>query len=204
MKHLYLLLLTAALALAGCNETAPATTSTPTAPAAIIPADTARSDSAVAAAIAPPADGVVVAAASATPALKPAKTLKVSFAFQPVPNPDDPSHPKTSAHLVLQGAKTLDIDLGKFAGQPDVVDAAKAKLAGFPSGMLLGFRSYHAASGTSADLAVLNVGGRRLRIVQRRVEETASAPGAFETAREIPLPANSAVVVVPTARVAKK
>ena len=204
MKHLYLLLLTAALALAGCNETAPATTSTPTAPAAIIPADTARSDSAVAAAIAPPPDGVVVAAASSTPALQPAKTLKVSFAFQPVPNPDDPSHPKTSAHLVLQGAKTLDIDLGKFAGQPDVVDAAKAKLAGFPSGMLLGFRSYHAASGTSADLAVLNVGGRRLRIMQRRVEETASAPGAFETAREIPLPANSAVVVVPTARAAKK
>lgn len=203
MKHLYLPLLTAALALAGCNETAPAT-STPTAPAAVTPADTARPDSAVAAAIAPPADGVVVAAASATPALKPAKTLKVSFAFQPVPNPDDPSHPKTSAHLVLQGAKTLDIDLGKFAGQPDVVDAAKAKLAGFPSGMLLGFRSYHAASGTSADLAVLNVGGRRLRIVQRRVEETASEPGAFETAREIPLPANSAVVVVPTARVAKK
>jgi hypothetical protein len=95
---------------------------------------------------------------------------------------------------VLQGAKPIDIDLGKFAGRPDVVDAEKAKQAGFPKGMLMGFRSYHAASGTSSDLAVLSVDARRLRIVQRRVEETASEPGTFETSREVPLPANTEVV----------
>jgi hypothetical protein len=33
--------------------------------------------------------------------------------------------------------------------------------------------------------------------VQRKVEETATEPGAFETAREIPLPANTMVVVAP-------
>ncbi|GAC1371743.1 MAG: hypothetical protein NVSMB30_11730 [Hymenobacter sp.] len=124
----------------------------------------------------------------------------MAFAFKPMPNPDDPAHPRTSAHLLLQGAKPQDIDLGKFAGKPDVVDAAKARLANFPAGMLLGFRSYEASSGTSTDLAVLSVDGHRLRIVQRRVEETAPEGGHFETAREIPLPANTMVVAAPPAR----
>ncbi|GAB3300564.1 hypothetical protein GCM10027511_15780 [Hymenobacter humi] len=206
MKHLYLPLLAAALVLAGCNQTAPVT-STPTAeaPATVTPADTARPDSAMAATLAPPADNAAAPAETpaAAPALKPAETLKMSFAFKPAPNPDDPAHPKTSAYLLLQGAKPMEIDLGKFAARPDVVDATKAKLAGFPKDMLLGFRSYHASSGTSSDLAVLHVDGRRLRIVQRRVEETASEPGAFETSREIPLPANTVVVVAPQPKVVK-
>ena len=87
----------------------------------------------------------------------------------------------------------MTIDLGTFAGRPDVVDAAKARAASFPSGMLMGFRSYSAATGTSQDVAVLTVGGNRLRIVQRQVAESAE-PGKFETAREIPLPANTIAV----------
>jgi hypothetical protein len=208
MKQLYLPLC-AALLLAGCNQTAPVTSApavaAPTAQApAITPAETARPDSAIAADTAPPADGVVAAPATATPVLRETETLKMTFKFKPAPNPDDPSHPKTSAHLVLQGAKPIDVDLGKFAALPDVVDATKAKLAGFPSGMLMGFRSYHASSGTSSDLAVLSVDGHRLRVVQRRVEETATEPGQFETSREIPLPANTVVVAAPLAPTAKK
>ncbi|OGX85728.1 hypothetical protein BEN47_14685 [Hymenobacter lapidarius] len=199
MKLLCLLLFAAVLVLAGCNQTAPVTSApTAAAPDAVVPADTARLDSAMAAATAPPADNA--AAPAAIPSPKELGILRLSFSFKPDPNPDDPAHPKTSAHLLLQGAKAMDIDLGKFAGQPDVVDAAKAKLAGFPRGMLLGFRSYHAASGTSSDLAVLNVDGNRLRVVQRRVEETATEPGAFETSREIPLPANTQVVAAPPAK----
>lgn len=125
--------------------------------------------------------------------------MRLSFRFQPAPDTDDPAHPRTSVHLLLQGRQPLDIDLGKFGGKPDVVDAAKATVANFPAGMLLGFRSYSAATGTSQDLAVLSVDGHRLRIVQRRVEETAPEAGTFETAREIPLPANTRVVVAPAA-----
>ena len=126
--------------------------------------------------------------------------MQVSFSFKPVPDPDDPKHPRTSAHLLLQGSKPQDIELGKFVGKPDVVDAAKAKAANFPAGMLMGFRSYSPATGTSSDLAVLSVDGNRLRIVQRRVEETAPEAGKFETAREIPLPANARVVAAPAAK----
>jgi hypothetical protein len=143
-----------------------------------------------------PAAGTAATPAAA-PALAEAETLKMSFSFKPAPNPEDPGHPRTSAHLLLQGRKPLDIDLGKFGGKPDVVDAAKAKAANFPSGMLLGFRSYAAATGISQDLAVLSVDGHRLRIVQRRVEETAPEAGTFETAREVPLPASTQVVVAP-------
>ena len=131
------------------------------------------------------------------------ETLKLSFSFKPAPNADDPAHPRTSAHLLLQGAKPMNIDLGKFAAKPDQVDAAKAKLAGFPSGMLLGFRSYDPSSGTSQDLAVLNVDARHLRVVQRRVEETATEPGKFETSREVPIPANTVVTVAPMPAAAK-
>jgi hypothetical protein len=188
-----ILLLGAVLVMAGCNQTAPVTST----PAAAIdaPAAPAQADSAAATATAPPADAAATTAAA--PQLKEAETLQLAFAFKPAPNPDDPAHPRTSAHLLLQGNKPQDIDLGKFAGKPDVVDAAKAKAANFPAGMLLGFRSYQAATGTSQDLAVLNEDGRHLRIVQRRVEETAPEAGTFETAREIPLPANTVVVAAP-------
>ncbi|MBF9236923.1 hypothetical protein I2I05_05900 [Hymenobacter sp. BT683] len=196
MKPSYLLLGGAALLLAACNQTAPVAEQPTTAPASTtttnVPAPPPNLDSAAA-----PADKVATAPAPVAPALREAETLKATFRFKPAPNADDPSHPKTNARLLLQGAKPLEIDLGNFAGKPDVVDANKAKQAGFPSGMLMGFRSYHAASGTSSDLAVLNVDGRRLRIVQRRVEETAAEPGTFETSREIPLPANTAVVAAP-------
>ncbi|SFQ59406.1 hypothetical protein [Hymenobacter arizonensis] len=197
MKPFYLVFGGAALLLAACNQTAPATEQ----PAAA-PATTATTESAVPPLVnvdsaAAPADKVATAPAPVAPTLAQPEALKASFSFKPAPDPDDPSHPKTSVHLVLQGTKPMDIDLGKFAGRPDVVDAAKARQAGFPKDMLMGFRSYHAASGTSSDLAVLNVSGRRLRVVQRRVEETASEPGTFETSREIPLPAKTAVVASP-------
>ncbi|HEX8330258.1 MAG TPA: hypothetical protein VF629_22195 [Hymenobacter sp.] len=192
MKNITLALCGVALLLGSCNQTAPvestptaAAPSAPAAPAAVPPATLST----------PPVNDTATAPAPAVAPskLKEAETLKLSFAFKPAPNPDDPEHPKTSAFLKVQGSQPQEIDLGKFASKPDIVDADKAKLAGFPSGMLLGFRSYQASSGTSSDLAVLNVGGRRLRIVQRRVEETASEPGVFETSREIPLPPNTIV-----------
>ena len=185
--------------LAACNQTAPETSTstaaapeTTAAPATAVPVDTV---------VAAPAAKVEAAAPAATaPVLKEAETMQVSFSFKSVPDPDDPKHLRTSAHLLLQGSKPQDIDLGKFVGKPDVVDAAKAKAANFPVGMLMGFRSYAPATGTSSDLAVLSVGGNRLRIVQRRVEETAPEAGKFETAREIPLPANTIVAAAPMAR----
>ena len=198
MKPLYIAL-SGALLLAACNQTAPET-STPTAAApetTAAPVAVAPTDSVVAA---PAAEVAPAVPAAATPALKEPETLKVSFSFKPAPDPDDPKHPRTSAHLLLQGSKPQDIDLGKFVGKPDVVDAVKAKAANFPAGMLMGFRSYSPATGTSSDLAVLSVDGNRLRIVQRRVEETAPEAGKFETAREIPLPANTMVVAAPMAK----
>ena len=54
----------------------------------------------------------------------------------------------------------MEVDLGRFAALSDVVDATKAKLAGFPGSMHRGFRSYHASSGTSSDLAALGGGNR--------------------------------------------
>ena len=196
MKSL-LLALSAAVLLAGCNQTAPVS-SAPTAAApetAAPPAAAVRPDSATAA----PAPTVATPQPAASAPAE-AETLQVSFAFKPVPDPDDPAHPRTSARLVVQGRKPMDIDLGKFTGKPDVVDAAKARAANFPVGMLIGFRSYSAATGTSQDLAVLSVDGHRLRVVQRRVEETAPEAGKFETAREIPLAANTRVVAAPPAK----
>ena len=199
MKPLYLALGGAALLLAACNQTPPATeqaTAPATAPA------TVEAPAATPAAAQP--DSAVAAPNAAAPALSEAATLKLVFDFKPAPNLDDPAHPRTSAHLLLQGSKPQDIDLGKFTGKPDVVDAAKAKAANFPVGMLMGFRSYSAATGTSSDLAVLNEDARHLRIVQRRVEETAPEGGKFETAREIVLPANTKIVVAPMPKSAKK
>ena len=106
------------------------------------------------------------------------------------------------ARLLVQGSQPLDIDLGKFPNQPDMVTGDKAKAANFPAGMLMGFRSYDAASGISQDLAVLHPDARHLRVVQRRVDETNPEAAKFETSREVPLPANTVVVAapVPTAK----
>ncbi|TGE23905.1 hypothetical protein E5K00_01430 [Hymenobacter aquaticus] len=181
-----------ALLLASCNQTPPAAEQTsPDATTATAPAaDTAA---------APAAAAADTATAAATPAAAPAasttENLKISFSFKPGPSSEER---KTSAHLLLKGSKDQDIDLGQFSGKPDVVDKAKAKLAGFPGDMLMGFRSYDPGSGTSYDLAVMNVGGRTLRIVQRKVEETADKAPEFQTSREIPLPANAVVAVAPS------
>ena len=187
------LAVTAAVLLVGCNQSAP-DTSTPAATAPVANAPEAPAPAPDTAAVAAPAATGAAAPAATIPANA---TLKLVFDFKPAPNADDPAHPRTSAHLLLQGAKPIDIDLGKFATKPDQVDAAKAKLAGFPSGMLMGFRSYDPATGTSHDLAVLNVDSRHLRVVQRRVEESATEPGKFETSREIPIPASTTVTVAP-------
>ena len=191
-----ILTLSAALLLAGCNQAAPVAS----APTATLPEAAALPPAAAQAAAATSAPAAAATTPAAQSALKEAETLKVSFRFKPAPDADDPAHPRTSAHLVVQGRQPLDIDLGNFAGNPDVVDVAKAKAANFPTGMLMGFRSYLAATGTSFDLAVLLVEGRRLRVVQRRVEETAPEGGKFETSREVPLPANTIVVAAPVAK----
>lgn len=206
MKPLYLALGGAALLLAACNQTPPATEQ------ATAPATTpvvAEAPAAVPAAARPDSTAASLRTVTAAPApaaavLSEATTLKLAFVFKPAPNPDDAAHPRISAHLLLQGTKPQDIDLGKFAGKPDVVNAAKAKAANFPVGMLMGFRSYSAATGTSSDLAVLNEDARHLRIVQRRVEETAPEGGKFETAREIVLSANTKIEVVPMPKSARK
>ena len=203
MKPVFLALGGAALLLAACNQTPPAT-SAPTAAASTttaVPATAAAAPVSAAAPATPPAEAAPKAAA---PTLKEAAIMNVSFRFRPAPDADDPAHPRTSVHLLLQGDQPQDIDLGKFAGKPDVVNAAKAKAANFPAGMLLGFRSYSAATGTSADLAVLNEDGRHLRIVQRRVEETAPEAGKFETAREILLPADTKIRAAAPATTASK
>jgi len=202
MKSIFLALSAAALLLTACNQTPPAT-SAPTATAPTTTAPTAAT--APASATAPTAPSAEAAPKAAAPTPKEVATINVSFSFKPAPDADDPAHPRTSAHLLLlQGDQPQDIDLGKFAGKPDVVDAAKAKAANFPAGMLLGFRSYSAATGTSTDLAVLNEDGRHLRIVQRRVEETAPEAGKFETSREILLPADTKIRVAAPTKKARK
>ena len=200
MKPFYLALGGAALLLAACNQTPPATekaiVTAPVEPPAAAPALAAAARPDTAAAPAP--------AAAPAGALHDAAPVRLAFAFKPAPDPDNPAQTRTSVHLLLTGSKPQDINLGKFAGKPDVVDAAKAKAANFPAGMLMGFRSYSAATGTSSDLAVLNEDGRHLRIVQRRVEETAPEAGIFETAREVVLPANTKIIVAPMIKSAKK
>lgn len=195
--------LCAAVLLVGCNQSAPVTSApTVTPPAAAPAADTATGavSSSTAATVAQPNDKKAAPSAAPAPTLPTDEVLKASFSFKPVPNPSDPTHPKTNAHLLIQGSKPMDIDLGNFASPPDVVNEAKAKLASFPNGMIMGFRSYQPSSGISSDLAVLHVNGRHLRIVQRRVDETAAEPGRFETAREVPMPINTKVVAASPAK----
>lgn len=190
MKHAYLSLLAAALFLSSCGQN----TATEQPAAAITPAPAAAEQPAA------PADSAAAPAdATATEpkleAAAPTQTITAAFAFKPIKDADNPSAKRSNAHLLLSGKKPQDIDLGRFNGNPDVVNAEKAKLANFPADMLMGFRAYDANSGVSSDLAVLNVGSHHLRIVQRRVNEEAAAPGQFETAREIPIPAGTAVTV---------
>lgn len=191
--------LSVAVLLAGCNQTPPAT-STPaaTAPApGAAPAAPAAADPA-AGATAPNPDAVATIPAPAAAAVpKDAETMKVAFRFKPTDNPDNPKHPRVMAHLLVQGSQPLDIELGKFPNQPDLVTGDKATAANFPAGMLMGFRSYDAASGISQDLAVLHPDARHLRVVQRRVDETNPEAARFETSREVPLPANTVVVAAP-------
>ncbi len=200
MKSLYLAL-SAAVLLAGCGQNPPAT-STPTAPADTAPATPIAVDSAAAATTATTATATApgaaaTAQAAAAPVLKEAETMQVAFRFKPTANPDNPKHPRVLVHLLVQGSQPLDVDLGKFPNQPDMVTGDKAKAANFPAGMLMGFRSYDAASGVSQDLAVLHPDARHLRVVQRRVDETNPEAAKFETSREIPLPANTVVVAAP-------
>jgi hypothetical protein len=194
MKSLYLAL-SAAVLLAGCGQNPPAT-SAPTATAPTAPVTPIAVDSAAAATATAP-DAAATAPAAAAPVLKEAETMKVAFSFKPTDNPDNPKHPRVLAHLIVQGSQPLDIDLGKFPNQPDMVTGEKAKAANFPAGMLMGFRSYDAASGVSQDLAVLHPDARHLRVVQRRVDETNPEAAKFETSREVPLPANTVVVAAP-------
>ena len=194
MKLAYFALSAAAL-LAGCNQAPPAT-STPEAAAPVAAATPAAADSAAATTIMAP-DAAAAPVPAAAPVLKDAETMKVSFRFRPTDNPDNPKHPRTVAHLLVQGSQPLDIDLGKFPNQPDMVTGDKAKAANFPEGMMMGFRSYDPASGISQDLAVLHPDARHLRVVQRRVDETNPEAAKFETSREVPLPANTLVVAAP-------
>ncbi|MBH8557442.1 hypothetical protein [Hymenobacter negativus] len=187
------------LLLAGCNQTPPAT-STPTTTADTAPVTPVAVDSANAATTTAPDAAATASTPAAAPVLKDAETMKVSFSFKPTDNPDNPKHPRILAHLLVQGSQPLDIDLGKFPNQPDMVTGDKAKTANFPDGMLMGFRSYDAASGISQDLAVLHPDARHLRVVQRRVDETNPEAAKFETSREVPLPANTLVVAAPAAK----
>lgn len=121
-------------------------------------------------------------AAPATPAVE---DVQVSLRFKPVA---DAQPKRTQAFLTLKGKETKEVDLGSFPGKPDMVDAAKAKLAGYPEGWVLGFRSYDNATGTGADVAVLP--GRdasHLRIMQRKIDEAATEPFTFQIARELSL-----------------
>ena len=193
--------LSAAVLLAGCNQTPPATSTPAAADAPAAPATPAAPDSAATAATAPAPDATAAALpAAAAPVLKEAETMKVAFRFKPTDNPDNPKHPRVLARLLVQGSQPLDIDLGKFPNQPDMVTGDKAKAANFPAGMMMGFRSYDAATGISQDLAVLHLDARHLRVVQRRVDETNPEAAKFETSREIPLPANTIVVAAPMAK----
>ena len=193
MKPAYFAL-SAAVLLAGCNQTPPATsTSKAEVPVATTTTPAAADSAAAAITMAPDA----APAPAAAPVLKSAETMKVSFRFKPTDNPDDPKHPRTVAHLLVQGSQPLDIDLGKFPNQPDMVTGDKAKAANFPEGMMMGFRSYDPASGISQDLAVLHPDARHLRVVQRRVDETNPEAAKFETSREVLLPANTVVVAAP-------
>ncbi|OON67714.1 hypothetical protein [Hymenobacter sp. CRA2] len=191
MKRYALPVFAAALLLAGCNQNS-SSTAEQSAPAGEVKAPAAGAADASEAA--PGVSGSTNDEAPVT-AAAPAKPVELSFRFKPVK--DSESGPRSTAYLVMSGGETREIDLGPFAGKPDVVDATEAKRANFPGSMLLGFRSYDPNSGTSNDLAVMQSEGSRLRIVQRRLEEGVDKAPEFQTAREIPLPAGAEVRAAP-------
>ncbi|GAB2963890.1 hypothetical protein GCM10027048_36370 [Hymenobacter coalescens] len=185
MKRYALPLFAAALLLAGCNQNSPsaAEQSAPAGAAKAPEAGTADASEA-----APGESGSTDATPEATAAA--VKPVELAFRFQPVKDTEG-GPARNTAYLVMSGGESREVDLGPFAGKPDVVDAAEAKRANFPSSMLLGFRSYDPNSGTSNDLAVLQSTGNRLRIVQRRLEEGSDKQPEFQTSREIPMPAGA-------------
>ena len=195
MKSLYLAL-SATVLLASCGQNPPAT-SEPTTTAATAPVTPVAVDSANAATSTAPDAAATATAPATAPVLKDAETVKAAFDQQPGMTGIDPKHPRIVAHLLVNGSQPLDIDLGKFPNQPDMVTGDKAKAANFPADMLMGFRSYDAMTGISQDLAVLHPDARHLRVVQRRVDETNPEAAKFETSREVPLPANTIVVAAP-------
>ncbi|MBG8555209.1 hypothetical protein [Hymenobacter guriensis] len=174
MKRLFLPVL-AAIVLAGCNQT-----SQPAEQPAATTTDQTALDTAA-------ADGTATApAAKEAPQLKTApgpEAVTASLRFKPVAGAL-----RTEAFLKLAGKETKEINLGTFPGKPDVVDAAKAERAGYPQGWIVGFRSYEPGSGTGADVAVLPGDDlSHLRIMQRRIDESASEPFTFQIARELSL-----------------
>ncbi|TYZ12596.1 hypothetical protein FY528_04675 [Hymenobacter lutimineralis] len=178
MKRLFLPVLAAAL-LAGCNQTPPASEQATTTAPELTAQDTATA-------------GTAAPAADEAPQLKTApgpEPITLSLRFKPVAG----AQPlRTEAFLKIAGKESKEINLGSFAGKPDVVDAAKAERAGYPKGWIVGFRSYEPGSGTGADVAVLPGDDlSHLRIMQRRIDESATEPFTFQIARELSLPGPS-------------
>ncbi|KUG08569.1 hypothetical protein [Solirubrum puertoriconensis] len=188
MKSYYLGMVAAALLVAGCNQSAPSTEQANAAAGTTEQAAAADSTNPAAA-----TEGSKPAAAPTAPA---PVAAQLSFRFEPVKDADS-GPKKTTAYLVIKGSETKEIDLGRFAGKPDVIDEAKAKRAEYPSNTLVGFRSYDPNTGTGEDVSVTPGDGARLRIQQRRIDEQADKPFTFQIAREIPLPDNTVVQVAP-------
>lgn len=187
MLKLYALpLLATALLVASCNQNPPSSAEQ-SGPAGEVKAPEAGTADASEAA--PGESGTPTATTPPAPAAA-AQPVELAFRFEPVKNTEG-GPGRTAAFLVLSGGESREIDLGPFAGKPDVVDGAEAKRANFPGSMVLGFRSYDPNSGTSNDLAVLPGAGNRLRIVQRRLEEGADKQPEFQTSREISVPAGA-------------
>lgn len=182
MKRYALPLFAAALLLGSCNQNPPATEQS--GPDAAVKAPEAGAADASEAA--PGVSGSTNEEAPASMVAAAAKPVDMTFRFEPMKVEGGPA--RTMAYLVLSGGESREVDLGPFAGKPDQVDAAEAKRANFPGGMIVGFRSYDPNSGTSNDLAVLPGTGGHVRIVQRRLEEGADKQPEFQTSREISVP----------------
>lgn len=180
MKRFILPLLSVAL-LAACNPTTqPAEQPTTATPAQTADADTMAADATGTA----PASQTPPAAATA-PTAPAVEDVRLSLRFKPVAGAQPA---RTQALLKLQGKETKEVDLGSFPGKPDVIDAAKAKRAGYPEGWITGFRTYDGASGTGADVAILpGTDATHLRIMQRRIDEAATETFSFQVARELSL-----------------
>jgi hypothetical protein len=180
MKRFLLPLLSVAL-LAACNPT----TQPAEQPTTATPAQTADADTAAADATATAPSTTTPAAPAAAPVAAAVEDVRLSLRFKPVAGAQPA---RTQAFLKLQGKETKEVDLGTFPGKPDVIDAAKAKRAGYPAGWITGFRTYDGASGTGADVAILpGADATHLRIMQRRIDEAATETYTFQVARELSL-----------------